>query len=308
MARNHMTGKSKNRLAKWPYIFLAPFVLSFFAFTIYPIFYSLYVSLTNWTAINVAERRFVGLQNYQRVIQDPLFWMALRNTVRLMVMAIPATAICGLLMAVLMSSIKKGRPFFQTINFLPYIITPVAVGFMFSYLFDANIGPVNSLLSFLGLTTKNINWLGSRQYASWVVAFMMVWKNFGYFMILYLSGLSTIPDELYEAAHVDGANFFQSFFKITLPLLKPITIFVIINSCINGFQLFDEPVQVFLGAGNRAVGGPERSVLTVIWYFYDVAFLNHSQYGYGSAVAFSLFVIIALISLTNVKILNRKEG
>ena len=307
----HSAGINKRRksLGKWPYIFLAPFLISYVAFTLYPTMYSLYISFTNWSAINILEKGFTGLDNYRRVLTaDPLFWRAVGNTFRLMLMAIPVTIVSGLMMAVLMHSLRRGRQFFQTVNFLPYIITPVAIGLMFSYLFDWNVGPVNRLLSNMGLISKNINWLGSKNYAPTVVSLMIIWKNFGYFMVLYLSGLTTIPEDLYEAAHVDGATAVQSFFRITLPMLRPITIFVIINSGIGGFQLFDEAVQVFLGSGSTMVGGPERSVLTVVWYFYDTSFKNNSRYGYGAAIAFCIFLIIATISLVNVKILNRKES
>ena len=141
---------------------------------------------------------------------------------------------------------------------------------------------------------------------------MVIWKSFGYFMVLYMAGLSTIseelyPEELYEAAKVDGSNATHTFFHITLPMLKPI-VFVVINGIISGLQLFDEPIQAFICNGLNVVGGPRRCVLTAIWYFYDTSFRNKSRYGYGAAVAFALFQIIACVSLINVKLFNRKEA
>ena len=300
--------KPRDPMAKWPWIFLAPFLISYLCFTLYPTLYSFAVSFTSWTATNMLEKPFIGLKNYIRIFTaDPLFWKAVGNTLRLMLMAMPLTIITGLLMAVLVQSVRRGKQVVQTINFLPYIITPIAIGLLFSFLFSWNVGIVNKVLMSLGLIGEHINWLGSPQYAPFVVSLMIVWKNFGYFMVLYMAGLSTIPTELYEAAKVDGANAVQSFFRITLPMLRPITVFVIINGIIGGLQLFDEAQQVFLGTGSKAAGGPMRSCLTVVWYFYDTSFKNNSRYGYGAAIAFSLFVIIAVLSLINVRVLNRKE-
>jgi len=300
--------KKRNPLAKWPFIFLAPFLLSYLCFTLYPTLYSFFISLTNWSAVDITNKVYVGLRNYARIFtQDTLFWKSIFNTLRLLLLGLPITIITGLLMAVLMYSVKRCKQLFQTINFLPYIITPVAIGLLFSFLFDWNVGLVNQALTSLGIIHENLNWLGNAAYAPYVVAMMVIWKNFGYFMVLYMAGLSTIPDELYEAATVDGSNAVHTFSHITLPMLRPINVFVIINGIIGGLQLFDEPIQAFLGNGSSVVGGPNRSVLTVVWYFYYTSFKNNSRYGYGAAVAFALFLIIAVISLINVKLLNRKE-
>ena len=299
--------RPRNPMAKWPYIFLAPFLISYVCFTLYPTVYSFVVSFTGWTATNMMDKPFVGLKNYIRIFTaDPLFWKAVGNTVKLMLMAMPLTIITGLLMAVLMQSVRRGKQAVQTINFLPYVITPIAIGLLFAFLFSWNVGLVNTLLMKLGAIQEHVNWLGTPQYAPTVVAMMIIWKNFGYFMVLYMAGLSTIPTDLYEAAKVDGASAVQTFFRITLPMLRPITVFVVINGIIGGLQLFDEAQQVFLGTGSNVVGGPMRSCLTVIWYFYDTSFKNNSRYGYGAAIAFSLFIIIATVSLINVRVLNRR--
>jgi ABC-type sugar transport system permease subunit len=255
------------------------------------------------------SRRFVGMRNYVKIFtDDPLFFQAVFNTVRVILFTIPLQIIIGLLIAILLDSLGKSRRVFQTLNFLPYITTPIAIGFVFSFLFDWNVGTVNVILQELHLIKENINWLGSKSWAPVVVVIMVVWRHFGYYMVLYLSGLASIPDELYEAAMVDGTNPVQRFFRITLPMLRHITVFVIINSFISGFQLFDEPFRLFTGVtGQGTIGGPGRSMLTMMWYFYDTAFQNNSRYGYGAAIAFSLCLIIAVIALFNVKILNRKE-
>ncbi len=301
--------RKRNPLRKWPYIFVAPFVITYLLFYLYPMLFSFGISLTDWTAVDMDTRNFVGIKNYIRVFtDDPMFWRSVLNTIKIMLIAMPLTIIAGLLMAVLMFNIIKCRQFIQTVNFLPYITMPVAIGLIFANMFNMNIGPVNQILEKLGILKEGLNWLGDSRYAFWVVILMCMWKNFGYFMVIYLSGLSTISGEYYDAAKVDGANAVQRFFKITLPLLRPITTFVIVQGAIGGFQLFDEAKNLVSGAGSNIVGGPGRSLLTIVWYFYDTSFQNNSRYGYGAAIAFSMMLIIGLISLINVSLLNRREG
>ena len=301
--------RKRNPLRKWPYIFVAPFVITYLMFYLYPMVFSFGISLTDWTAVDMDTRNFVGIKNYVRVFtDDPMFWKSVLNTIKIMLIAMPLTIIAGLLMAVLMFNIIKCRQFIQTVNFLPYITMPVAIGLIFANMFNMNIGPVNQILEKLGILKEGLNWLGDSHYAFWVVILMCMWKNFGYFMVIYLSGLSTISGEYYDAAKVDGANAVQRFFKITLPLLRPITTFVIVQGAIGGFQLFDEAKNLVSGAGSNIVGGPGRSLLTIVWYFYDTSFQNNSRYGYGAAIAFSMMLIIGLISLINVSLLNRREG
>lgn len=301
--------RKRNPLRKWPYIFVAPFVITYLLFYLYPMLFSFGISLTDWTAVDMDTRNFVGIKNYIRVFtDDPMFWRSVLNTIKIMLIAMPLTIIAGLLMAVLMFNIIKCRQFIQTVNFLPYITMPVAIGLIFANMFNRNIGPVNQILEKLGILKEGLNWLGDSRYAFMVVILMCMWKNFGYFMVIYLSGLSTISGEYYDAAKVDGANAVQRFFKITLPLLRPITTFVIVQGAIGGFQLFDEAKNLVSGAGSNIVGGPGRSLLTIVWYFYDTSFQNNSRYGYGAAIAFSMMLIIGLISLINVSLLNRREG
>ena len=299
--------KKIKKLGKWPYLFIAPFLLSYLSFYMYPMLYSFIISFTDWTAVKLNEKTFVGLQNYIRVFtKDPLFWKSILNTIKIMIIAMPLTIISGLLVAVLMFHIIKGRQLIQTINFLPYITMPVAIGLIFANMFNTNICAVNGFLMKMGIITDKINWLGDSRYAFIVVILICIWKNFGYFMVLYLSGLSTINNEYYDAAKVDGANAVQVFFKITLPLLRPITTFVVVQGAIGGFQLFDEAKTLVSGSGSTIVGGPGRTLLTIVWYFYDCSFQNNSRYGYGAAIAFSMLIIIAIISFINMRFLREK--
>ena len=276
-------------------------------FFIYPTIYSFFISLTDWDSlVGVSGRKFVGIANYVRLLtKDKLFFKSLKNTAFFMVIYIPILIIGGIVLAVLLYKLKKTSRIFQTINILPYITTPVAIGVIFSFLFDWSTGIINHLLISLGLIDEGINWLGSPGTARFVVLLLIIWKNMGYYLLIYLAGLSTIPDEISEAAMVDGANKFQVFRHITLPFLKPITIFLVLTSIVSGFQLFDEPYLLFSNSSNSVIGGPERSCLTAMMYFFDSAFKSSTKLGYGAAVSYGIFVVILIVSLIISKIVNK---
>lgn len=282
---------------------ITPYFLLYFAFGLFPILFSFVISFTEWDGINPMV--FAGLKNYIRVYtSDKLFYKSLYNTFLIMVVTIPLEIIIGLILASLLKDFfHKSRNTFQLINFLPYITTPVAIGIMFQLLFDWKNGTVNAILGKLGI--ESIYWLGIPWAARFVVVIMKVWMTYGYKMVMFLAGLSTIPDELYEAANIDGAKWKDSFFHITIPMLKPIMTFVITTSIISGWRLFDEPQLLFQSA-MQPIGGPERSVLTVVMRYYETAFRNF-DFGYGSAIAYSLFIVIFIFSFISIKLINRGE-
>ena len=299
--------KKRSSLAKWPFIFLAPYVIGYLLFFIYPIIYSFYISLTDWDSLSgIENRKFVGLANYVRLLtKDKLFFKALGNTAFFMVIYIQILILGGMVLAVLLYRLKRLNRVFQTINILPYITTPVAIGMIFSFLFDWSTGIINHLLMKLNLLSEEINWLGSAGTARFVVILLIVWKNLGYYLLIYLAGLSTIPEDISEAAMVDGANRIQVFWHITVPYLKPITIFLTLTSIISGFQLFDEPFLLFSNSANSVIGGPERSCLTAVMYFFDSTFKSSTKLGYGAAVSYGLFVVVMIVSAIISRIVNR---
>jgi multiple sugar transport system permease protein/cellobiose transport system permease protein len=299
-----MSLNSSFRLRLAPYIFTLPFFAFYIGFVVYPTVYSLLISFTNWDSLaGIQKRQFVGLANYiQLIFRDKLFFIALRNTMLFMIIDIPVLIIAGLLMAVVLYKIRQGRRAFQTINILPYITTPAAIGLIFNFMFDWATGIINTLLINSGVITEGINWLGTPNTARFVVILMIVWKGFGYYMLIYLAALAAIPEDVNEAASIDGASTVQVFFRITLPLLRPISIFLILTSVISGFQLYDEPTLLFTN-----FGGPERSGLTSIMYFYDRTFRSSTRLGYGATISYTLFLIIMMASFIMSKILNRKE-
>lgn len=270
----------------------------------YPILYSLFTSFTQWDG--VGAKKYVGLDNYVTIIaKDPYFWKSVGNTLLIMLMSTPVVIVLGLLLATFLFQLTHGRSLFQTLNFLPYITTPVAIGFIFAFLFDWTAGAVNVFLIRIGAVQEGLNWLGEPMLARIVVALMIIWKYTGYHMAIYLAGMSTISPELYEAAKIDGSSAASAFFKITVPLLAPLTMFLILTDLIGGLQMFDEPRLLFSGSG-VAVGGPERALLTAVWHYYDVTFAN-SKFGYGSGVAFMLFLIIMVFTVLGYKFLGRGE-
>ena len=294
---------------KWPVIFATPFLTAYGLFMLFPMLYSFYLSLFEYNGI--VEKHFVGFSNYINLFtKDRLFLKSLYNTVLIMLMSLPVNLILGLVVAYLLFSLARGRRVFQVVNFLPYITTPVAIGFIFSYIFDWNSGILNGLLTYFGILDENYFWLQQPWSARLIVAIMIVWRNFGYCMMIYLSGMTAIDQDIYEAAAIDGAGKFKTFFAIVVPLLKNVSVFLLITAMIGGFQMFDEPVQLYSGwsAASRSVGGPEYSVLTVIWKFYDDSFGSNTRLGYGAAIAYTLFLIIGACSLFSYFWSNRKDS
>lgn len=291
----------------WPYLFALPFVVVYLLFNFFPIVYSFFLSLHSWNGIG--EKVFVGLGNYIRLFtKDRLFFKSVGNTALIMMFATPISIFGGLVLAYLLFNLKKGKRIFQTINFFPYITTPVAIGFIFSYLFDYSGGYVNQLLVSTGILSEKYYWLNNVWSSRMVVILMIIWRNLGYFMTIYLAGMTAISSEVYEAAQIDGANKRQMFVRITVPLLRNTSVFLALTSVIGGLQLFDEPYQLFTGwtAGAVNVGGPSYSVLSIIWKFYDDSFKSNSMLGYGAAVSFALFVLIFAVSLVQIKFMYRK--
>ena len=285
----------------WPIFFLAPFFVCFLVLNIFPIFYSFFISLTDWTGIS--EKKFIGFQNYIDIIANDInFRKSIGNTFYLVLIANSIMLIFGLLLANFLFGLKLGRTVFQTINFLPYVTAPVALGLIFRFLFDWKYGTINKILISIGISSEGINWFGTPQAAQWVIIILLIWKHVGYYMVIFLAGLSSVPGELYEAAIVDGAGKPAVFFHITIPLLRPVLTFAGVTSLIGGLQIFDEPYMMY----PMSYGGPKNSVLTVVWHFYVSAFRNQFRMGYGAAVAFLLFIIIVIIAGISTRLIGGK--
>lgn len=287
-----------------PYLLILPYFLAFLAFNIFPVVFSFFISFTNWNGIS-ATKEFVGIANYIRALtKDSFFFLSLKNTILLTIMIIPGQIFMGLIMACFLKDFfKKTRGAFQLINFLPYLTTTVALAIIFQLMFDWKNGIVNSLLSQMGI--EPVYWLGKAGPTRVVVVLMEIWRNYGYAMIMFMAGLSTIPDDLYDAAKIDGANWFQRFFRITVPMLRPIFAFTVTTGMIGVLNLFDGPQLLFSGM-NQPMGGPGRAVFTIMIRFYEASFLNF-EFGYGSAIAYLFFIFVSIISALLVKVFGEKE-
>lgn len=298
----------KKKIDKTPYLFIAPFFVCYAIFSAFPFAFSFLISFTDWNGVNSPS--FVGLRNYIRIFtMDVTAQKAFLNTFLFLVIAIPIQVILGLVLAMVIKDFISGdrkRGMFQLLNFLPYLTSSVAIGLIFQFLFDWNYGTINQVLEKLNIVKDHIYWFGSEWTSRIVVILVIIWRNFGYSMIIFSAGLSTISNELLEAAELDGANWFQRQMRITIPLLKPILGFVCIVSLINGFQLFDEPYMLFASQAGQPYGGPNNSILTVMMTMFQASFRNF-QLGYGAAIAYALFFVILIFSIIQTRIIKQEE-
>lgn len=281
--------------SRYGLVFVTPYFIVFAVFGIYPILYSLYLSFTN---SNGFSESFVGLANYAHLLHDQLFYQALGNTVTIwLISIIPQVTLALVLALILNEKFIKGRHFFQAVFFLPNIVTPVTIGVLVDLMFDWQTGFVNKLFMSLGLIQQPIYWFGHPFLTQLVVGGVMCWQWFGYNMLIFIAGLQSIDPELYEAAAMDGATKPQMALRISLPLLRPVLLFIVITSIIGGLQIFDVPMMV----GN-AVGNATQTLLV---FLYKTGFVNFN-YGYAAAIAYATFVIIVVFTLISFKLANRR--
>jgi multiple sugar transport system permease protein len=268
------------------YLFLLPNILGFLIFSSVPVLVTLAISLLDWDLIRAP--RFVGLDNYIKLLtDDALFRKVLFNTGYYVLGTVPAGVILSLLLALAMNANVKGIAFYRAIFFIPVISASVAVAMMWRWLYNTDFGLINVLLTSIGL--KGIPWLSSTAWAMPSVIIMAIWKSLGYNMLIFLAGLQGIPIHLHEAAAIDGANSFQRFRYITVPLLAPTTFFVLIISGINSFQVFDLAFVL-------TRGGPGDATNTMVMYIYNQAF-QFFHMGYAASIAWVLFAIIFVVTL-----------
>ena len=274
----------KASTAGW--LFAAPALTVIGLFFGLPVVAALALSLTDFDIYALADPgnlRFVGLGNYVGLLQNPLFWKSLGNTLYFVIVGVPLSVAMSLGAALLLHS-KAGRlkPFFRTAYFAPVVTTVVAVAVIWRYLFHTKYGLVNWGLSALGIDA--IDWLGDPRWAMPTIILFAVWKNFGYNMIIFLAGLQSIPEDLYEAARIDGANTWKQFRHVTLPMLGPVMLLVSILTMAGYFQLFAEPYVM-------TQGGPLESTKSVLYLMYEEGF-KWWNLGNASAVAFLLFLLM----------------
>lgn len=274
------------------YSFIAPNFIGFAVFTLVPLVFALVLSLLNWDGANPIQ--FAGFENFTRLGGDTIFWRAVGNTFLYTAGVVPLTMACSLFLAILLNQKIKARNFFRTVSFFPYVASLVAVAVVWNFIFSPTRGPVNNLLSFITrLPVEALpQWAADRYWAIPTVIFFSVWKNMGYYMVIYLAGLQGVNAELYEAAGLDGANSRQKFWHVTLPQLAPTTFFILMMLVISSFKVYDIFINIFAGGDNQLTD----TTRVLVYQIYNTAFRS-LEFGYASAIAMVLFVLVVGITL-----------
>ncbi|MBT2689262.1 sugar ABC transporter permease [Bacillus sp. ISL-47] len=278
-----------------PYIFITPNILLFLTFMIIPIFFTFYISFHEWGILG--KPQFIALENYTKLFSDQVFWTSLGNTVYYTAGTVPFSAAFGLLGAILLNRKIPLRSFFRAIFFAPVVVSMVAAGLIWSWMFNPNYGLFNEILSKFGI--EGVSWLTSTTWAMPAVIITTLWLRIGYCLVIYLSGLQAIPDELYEAASIDGANGWQKFWSVTIPMIKPTTTFIIVMEVIHGFMVFDLIYTM-------TNGGPGFSTTVLVQYIYQKAF-EEGQMGYASAIGTIFFFIIMGLTAVQLRLGREKD-
>ena len=287
----------RNMRKEWSaYLFLAPSLLQLFVLLLFPVVFSFYLSFHEWNILE-PEKAFVGLDNYTRLLHDSRARQAIFNTIYYTVVSVPLTLFCGLLVALLLNNHIRGRGIFRAMYYLPGITSAVAVAIVWKWIFNGDFGLINYYLIRGGLTSQPIRWLTDPILAMPSVIIVSVWSGLGGCMIIYLAGLQAIPDELYDAAKVDGAGPIRRLFSITIPLLAPSTFFLLITSIIGAFQQFGLPYLL-------TAGGPVGRTTTIAYYLYTSAFKNFEM-GYAAAMSYVLFAMIFVFTLLHMRFAYR---
>ncbi|MGJ5628436.1 carbohydrate ABC transporter permease [Nostoc sp. CALU 1950] len=270
------------------YMFMMPTILVLGTFVVLPILYAVFLSLQKVQLLGGIEYEFIGFRNFTRLAEDERVWIALRNTAEYVAIVVPTQTILALILAVTLNSGIRGKNWWRILYFLPTVTSSAVLTLIFMWIYNTD-GLLNDFLAFVGLPTYN--WLGDPAVALKGIMIMNIWSTAPFFMVIYLAALQDIPQTLYEAAELDGANGWQQFIHITLPLLKPVTFFVATVGVIGTFQLFDQS-YIFSGG----TGGPNNATLTVVLLIYQAVFRN-LQMGYAAAIAFLLAAVIIAITL-----------
>lgn len=279
------------------YLFVAPASAHLLLFMVFPIGFSIYLSLHNWNSPDVLDAPFVGLANYLRLTKDSAFWHAMTNTLWYVVLSVPLGMAVSLLMAVVVNRKMPAINFFRGVFFLPVITSWVAISVVWITLLSPNSGVVNYLLTLVGLPGQH--WLDDPRTAMMALVVITVWKGAGFQMVIWLAGLQAVPADLLDAAAVDGANPWKTFWNVTLPLLFPTTFFLVITGVIGGFQVFT-PMYVI------TKGGPLGSTDVAVYHIYVRAFREFDM-GYASAEAWVLFAVIFVATLLQLWV-GRRTG
>ncbi len=281
--------------------FVLPYVLLFILVQLIPMIYTFVLSLNRWDGMR--DKVFLGFDNYKRLLTDQMFYKAIYNTTIIWAMNIIPRMALALFCAVLLTRKNmKGVNTYKAILYFPNIVTAASIATLFAFLFNWKIGFVNIALMNIGIISEPIKWLREPILTQSLAAVIVLWMWFGYAVILFMSGMLAISNDMYEAAEIDGASEWQQFWKVTMPNLKGAFSYVFITALIGGLQNFDIPNLLTDGKGS-----PERSIMTITMYMHSQAF-EARQYGYGSTIAYALLIIVLIVSMFAFNIINGKKS
>jgi len=293
----------ERKLSRWGYVFVAPFVLAFCIFNLWPTINTFVLSFTDLKGFQ-RDYNFVGFMNFIRLVKDPYFWGALKNTFIIWGFNFTPQLGLALLLAIWLSDSRlnlAGKGLFRAVIYMPNLLTAASVALLYRSLFSYPVGPVNQFLRMLGIQVINyvndvpvreaVNFFRSVPFTRAIVAFIQWWMWYGHTVIMLMAGITSIPGSLYEAALVDGANSRQTTWYITLPLLRPMMLFILVTSMIGGMQMFDIPFLL-----TDRFGGPDNKIRTTVLYQYNVAFGSASDKSYGAAISIGIFIVTIILA------------
>ncbi|MCK6578366.1 MAG: sugar ABC transporter permease [Anaerolineae bacterium] len=286
----------KNREIIAAYLFLAPFLIFFSIFFVRAAISSVSISFHDWRLLRPSTP-YVGLDNYIDLFDDDIWWASVEHTITFTIMTVTGTTVLGLAAALAVTRPVRGQGFYRVLLYIPQLMSVGAIGLIWNWLLSGQFGVINYLLSFFGV--RPINWLGDPNLVLPALSLATIWWTFGFPMLIFIAGLQGIPEHLYEAAKIDGANGRQAFWYITLPLLRPTILFVTVTGVIGHFQVFGQPYIITGG------GGPGRASWTVIIYLYQNAWVGFRM-GYGAAVAVTIALIMAIITAFQFFVISRR--
>ncbi|WP_239615434.1 carbohydrate ABC transporter permease [Cohnella mopanensis] len=277
------------------YLFILPGLAIYLLFFVYPTINGLILSFSSWDGFS--ERKWIGLDNYTRMLTgDSIFVRAFQNNMKFMISVVVFQTILSLFFAILLTKNTKKNVIYRVLFFFPTIISSIAVAFIWGFMYNPNVGVINSFLGNIGLDALSNNWLGNPAMAIYSIAFVQVWAHTGQMIVLFVAGLQSIPEELYEAVYLDGANRWQAFRNVTWPLVAPAATIVVAYTTIQSFKAFD---LIFALTG----GGPAYSTEILSTYIYHTAFQS-SEFGYAAAQSMGFMVIIAIVTIGQFKLLR----
>ncbi|MCA9879005.1 MAG: sugar ABC transporter permease [Thermomicrobiales bacterium] len=287
--------QQSRRRALVAYAFLLPNAVFFLAFLVFPILFLLYLTFHNGGIITPAE--FVGLANWQKAWSDPLVRTTIWNTVYYCLLAIPSVFIIGMVLALCLQRVPRGGSAFRSLFYLPTLTPMVTAALIWLFVVQRDFGALNIILGWFGVPPQN--WLGSPTLVMPTIAMLEVWRGVGFWTLLFLAALLALPPELYQAATIDGANGWQQFRHITLPLMRPTFFFAVVMATIWNLQLFDS-VSILTD------GGPSNASATVVWYIYKAMFQFNDKTGFAAALSFVLLLFILCLTLVEIRLLRRR--